>query len=93
MVAKAAPYIQSLIFDYLVAECKLAANYIEENSIKSEAKINESYQISKIIIALYHCKLLANSLAMITQLRELCDRGQRIGRKLTMIQSNNSFDI
>ena len=40
---------------------------IEKISIKSDAKKMKDYQISKIIIPLYYCKLLANSLAMITQ--------------------------
>ena len=42
-------------------------NYIEEISIKSDAKETKNYQISKIIIALYYCKVSVNSLAMITQ--------------------------
>ena len=42
-------------------------NYIEEINIKSDAKKMKDYQISKIIIALYYCKLSAYSLAMITQ--------------------------
>ena len=31
--------------------------YLEEISIKSDAKKMKDYQISKIIIALYYCKL------------------------------------
>ena len=38
-----------------------------EVSIKSDAKKMKDYQISKIIIALYYCKLSVNSLAIITQ--------------------------
>ena len=45
---------------------KSRLTYIEEISIKKMQK-GESYQILKIIIAIYGCKLLANSLAMITQ--------------------------
>ena len=41
---------------------------MEEISIKSDAKKMKDYNILKIIIALYYCKLSANSLAMITQL-------------------------
>ena len=40
---------------------------MEEISIKSDAKKMKDYNILKIIIALYYCKLSANSLAMITQ--------------------------
>ena len=35
--------------------------------MKSDAKKIKDYQISKTIITLYYCNLLANSLAMITQ--------------------------
>ena len=35
--------------------------YIEEIRIKSDAKKMKYYQISKTIIALYYCKLSANS--------------------------------
>ena len=42
-------------------------HYKEEVSIKSDAKKMKDRQISKIIIALYYCKLSANSLAMIPQ--------------------------
>ena len=35
--------------------------------LKSDAKKMNDYQISKIIIALYYCKLSADSLARITQ--------------------------
>ena len=41
---------------------------MEEISIKSDVKKMKDYNISKIITALYYCKLSANSLAMITQL-------------------------
>ena len=41
---------------------------MEEISIKSDVKKMKNYNILKIIIALYYCKLSANSLAMITQL-------------------------
>ena len=46
---------------------KIRINYIGETSIKREAKLMKDYQTSNIIIALYYCKLLANSQAMITQ--------------------------
>ena len=46
----------------------LRINHIEKISIKSDAKDMKDCQISKIIIALYYCKLSANFLAMITQL-------------------------
>ena len=41
--------------------------YIEEINIKNDAKRMKDYNISKFIIALYYCKLVANSLAMIMQ--------------------------
>ena len=41
--------------------------HLEEISITNDAKKMKDYQISKIVIALYYCKLSANSLAMITQ--------------------------
>ena len=42
--------------------------YLEEISIKSDAKKMKDYQVSKIIISLYYCSLsLYYSLAMITQ--------------------------
>ena len=40
----------------------------EEINIKSDAKKDESYEISKNFIALHHCNFSANSLALITQL-------------------------
>ena len=46
---------------------QIRVNYIEEINIKIDAKKIKYYQISKIIIALYYCKLSVNSLAMITQ--------------------------
>ena len=42
--------------------------YLEEISIKSDAKKMKDHQISKIIVSLYYCSLSINSLAMITQL-------------------------
>ena len=46
---------------------KFRINYIEEINTKSDAKKMKDYKISKTIIALYYCKISANSLAMITQ--------------------------
>ena len=46
---------------------KFRINYIEEISIKSDTKKMNDDQISKIIIALYYCKLSTDSLAMIIQ--------------------------
>ena len=40
---------------------------IEKISMKSDAKKMKDYQISKLTIALYYCKLSANPLAIITQ--------------------------
>ena len=47
---------------------RIIVTYLEEISIKSHAKKMKNYHTSKNIIALYYCKLSANSLAMITQL-------------------------
>ena len=41
---------------------KFRINYIEEISIKSNAKKMKDYQISKIIIALYYCLIFISSL-------------------------------
>ena len=50
----------------ILKQKKIRINYIEEISIKSDTKKIENSQISKIIIALYYCKLFASSLSMIT---------------------------
>ena len=46
-------------------------NYLEEIRIKSHAKKVKACQISKTIIALYYCKLSANSLAMTMQFLQM----------------------
>ena len=51
----------------MLKQQQIRFSYIEEINIKSDAKKMKDYNISKIIIALYYCKLSANSLAMITQ--------------------------
>ena len=38
-----------------IKQQQIRTNYIEEISIKSDAKKMKYYQISKIIIALYYC--------------------------------------
>ena len=50
---------------------QIRINYVEEISIKSDAKKMKDYQILKIIIALYYCKLSTNSLAMNNNFRYL----------------------
>ena len=51
----------------MLKQQQIRINYKEEISIKSDARKMKDNQISKVIIALYYCKLSANSLPMITQ--------------------------
>ena len=53
--------------NFIIKQPQIRTNYIEEISIKSDVKKMKDYQISKIIIALYYCKVSASSLALITQ--------------------------
>ena len=55
--------------NFIIKQQQIRINYIEEISIKSDAKKIKYYQISK-----NDCKLSANSLAMITQFLKMSQR-------------------
>ena len=59
----------------LFSDCISEINNTKVDNVKDPDIVIPIYNLSKIVIALYYCKLSANSLAMIT----------RIGQKLTII--------
>ena len=61
-------------WSHMLKQQQIRFNYIEEINIKNDAKKMKHYNISKIIIALYYCKLSANSLAMITHIETITNK-------------------
>ena len=57
--------------NYDVIISKYVTKYWQEISNKSDANNKKGYQVSKIIIAFYSCKLWANSPTMITQFLQM----------------------
>ena len=69
-------------------------NYIEQISIKRDAKKMKDYQISKIFIALCYWNLSANSLSMITQFSYMSIYQNSIFLCQNMVAQNiNKFPI